>query len=341
MSTHTHTFHVHGMHCRSCVLVTESELTELGHIDSAKANLETRTVVVTGDFGDREAESIAEDLTQVLEKHGYRLAVEREVHDARWRDFSLALPIAIGFAVVFVLLQKLGIVNLIGGGEITYGTAFGIGAIASVSSCMAVVGGLVLSMSANYAKEGKAVKPQALFHIGRLVAFFVLGGVVGAIGSAFTLGSTGIFVLSLLVAIVMLILGINLLDVFPWVKRLQPTLPTSVSGKLLGLKRLNHTLTPLVVGAVTFFLPCGFTQSMQLYTLTTGTFMKGSLIMFAFALGTLPVLALLSFGSVGLKSRKASSLFFKTAGLVVIFFALVNITTSMAAAGIIPPLLNF
>ena len=81
---------------------------------------------------------------------------------------------------------------------------------------MAVVGGLVLSMSATFAREGDKVRPQILFHTGRIVSFFILGGVIGALGSAFTLGPTGMFVLGLLVGIVMLILGINLLDVFPW-----------------------------------------------------------------------------------------------------------------------------
>ena len=206
---------------------------------------------------------------------------------------------------------------------------------------MAVVGGLVLSMSANFAKEGDKVRPQVLFHIGRLVSFFILGGVIGVLGSVFQLGSMGTFVLNLIIAVVLLILGINLLDIFPWVKKFQPTIPSFIGKRIHGLKNINHTFTPLLIGVATFFLPCGFTQSMQIYTLTTGSFVAGALIMGTFALGTFPVLALLSFSSLGIHKKAQSGVFFKTAGLVVIFFGIFNLINALVAAGIIPPLFSF
>jgi sulfite exporter TauE/SafE len=180
-----------------------------------------------------------------------------------------------------------------------------------------------------------------MFHVGRLVSFFILGGLIGVLGSVFQLGATGMLVLGLVVAIVLLILGINLLDIFPWVKRLQLTMPKSLGSRVHELKNANHVLTPLVVGIVTFFLPCGFTQSMQIYTLTTGSFLKGGLTMFAFALGTLPVLALLSFSSLGIHKKAQSGIFFKTAGLIVIFFAIFNLINTLAGAGIIDPVFSF
>lgn len=48
-----------------------------------------------------------------------------------------------------------------------YETAFGIGFVASISSCLAIVGGLVLSLSASSAREGGTWRTPALFHIGR------------------------------------------------------------------------------------------------------------------------------------------------------------------------------
>lgn len=337
----TYTFHVNGMHCNACVVLTESELNDVPEVSKAKSSLANHSVEVTGDFGDKEPEHIARDLSEILEPHGYTLSLEKQKHLAKWSDFRLALPIALGFIVLFIVLQKLGIVNLVTASKVDYGTAFVIGLIASVSTCMAVVGGLVLSMSANFAKEGDKVRPQVLFHAGRLVSFFLLGGAIGALGSAFQLDATGTFILSLLVAIVLLILGINLLDVFPWAKKLQPTMPAFIGKRVHGLKNVNHTLTPLLVGVATFFLPCGFTQSMQIYTLTTGSFLTGALIMFTFALGTLPVLALLSFSSLGIHKKAQSGIFFKTAGLVVIFFGIFNLINALVAMGIIPPLFSF
>jgi sulfite exporter TauE/SafE len=225
--------------------------------------------------------------------------------------------------------------------EVGLGTALLLGLVASVSTCMAVVGGLVLSMSASFAKEGDRVRPQVLFHLGRLVAFFVLGGVIGALGGVVQLGATGTFVVSVLVALVLLVLGINLLDVFPWAKRFQLTLPAWAGTYAHSLKSVNHTLTPLLVGVATFVLPCGFTQSMQLYALSTGSFWTGASTMFAFAVGTLPVLALLSFGALGIHTKAQSGVFFKAVGLVVIFFGLLNLASALAGAGVIPPLVNF
>lgn len=339
--TQKYTFHVHGMHCNACVLMIESELGDLLNITHVKSSLKDHTVDVEGDFGNKTPEQIAEDLTVPLKPHGYTVSVEKSKHIVNWSDFKIAVPIALGFAVLFVVLQKMGIVNLVSAGNVTYGTAFVIGVIASLSTCMAVVGGLVLSMSATFAKEGDKVKPQLMFHVGRITSFFILGGFIGVVGSAFTLNTSTTFILSLIIGIIMLILGINLLDTFHWAKKLQPSMPKFIAKHAHGVSKFNHTLTPLLVGIATFFLPCGFTQSMQLYTLTTGSFLQGGLTMFAFALGTFPVLALISFSSFSIQKSSKAGIFFKTAGLIVIMFAIFNLINSLVVIGILPPVFNF
>ena len=337
----TYTFHVNGMHCKACVMLTESELSEVPGVSGVKSSLENLSVEVTGEFGDKEPENIARDLNEVLKPHGYTLSLEKQKYSVKWSDFYVAIPIALAFITLFIVLQKLGIVNLVTTSKVGYGTAFVVGLIASVSTCMAVVGGLVLSMSANFVKAGDRIRPQILFHIGRLVSFFILGGVIGALGSIFQFGATSTFILSLVVAIVLIILGINLLEIFSWIKKFQLTMPGFIGKRVHSLKNINHTLTPLLVGVATFFLPCGFTQSMQIYTLTTGSFWTGSLIMFMFALGTLPVLAFLSFSSLSIHKKAQSGIFFKTAGLVVIFFGIFNLINALVAFGIIPPIFSF
>jgi len=206
---------------------------------------------------------------------------------------------------------------------------------------MAVVGGLLLSMSATFARAGDRMRPQVLFHLGRIISFFILGGAIGAIGSAFQFGAIGTFVIGLITGFVMLILGLNLLDIFHFAKRFQPTMPKFVSQKMLQVTKINHTLTPVLVGIATFFLPCGFTQSMQIFTLSTGSFWSGGLTMLAFALGTLPVLALVSFSSFSIKNSLRAGIFWKSAGLIVILFALFNLINSLVAMGWLPPVFNF
>lgn len=342
MNNKTYTFHIHGMHCKACVFMTESELKDLPNIVSAKSSLDNHSVEIVGDFGDKTPEQIAEELTVPLKPHGYTVSVEKQITHNNWSDFKIAIPIALMFVGLFIFLQKIGLVNLINTSTgISYGTAFVIGIIASLSSCMAVVGGLLLSMSATFAKEGEKIKPQLMFHGGRIVSFFVFGGIIGAIGTVFTLNTFATFLLSLIIGLVMVVLGLNLLDIFPWAKKLQPGMPKFLSNNALKVAKINQSLTPLLIGVITFFLPCGFTQSMQIYTLSTGGFVQGSLTMLAFALGTLPVLSLISFSSFSIHKSSKAGIFFKSAGLIVILFALFNIINSLVVIGIIPPIFNF
>ena len=334
-------FHIRGMHCKSCALFTESELKKFPYIKEVKASLKSNLVEITGNFGERMPEQVASELSSVLHPHGYTLSVEKIEKKINWGEFKVAIPITIAFVILYVFLQKIGLVNLVNVSHISYGTVFLIGIIASLSSCMAVVGGLLLSMSATFAKNGNKVKPQVMFHVGRIVSFFVLGGIIGMLGAVFRFSTIWIFILDFIIAIIMLVLGINLLNIFPWAKRFQIGMPKFLSKRAMGVSKLNHTLTPLLVGVATFFLPCGFTQSMQLYTLTTGNFMKGGFIMFAFALGTLPILGLLSFSSFSVQKSSKSGIFFKTAGLIVILFALFNLINALVIINILPPIFNF
>lgn len=325
------------MHCKACTLLIEEAFRELPHIASARVSLSGQQVAVTGDFADEVPEKIADELTKLVHGHGYTISVEKHAPVKGWEDFYYAVPIALVLIAAFILLQKAGLTSLITSSDVGFGTAFLIGLIASVSSCLAIVGGLVLSLSANSAKEGGTWRTQTLFHAGRIVGFFVLGGLVGMIGNALQLGLTANIILSAIVAVVMLMLGINLLDIFHFTKRLQLTMPSGFSRYIVRGGSRDQYLAPALIGIGTFFLPCGFTQSMQLYALSTGSFTQGSLTMLFFALGTFPMLALLSFGGLTLAHKPWKGIFFKTAGIVVILLALVNLSNALATAGVIPP----
>ncbi len=329
-----------GMHCKACGLLITDKLSEVPGVVSVRVDDARNTAEVVVET-EAAAETIARDLSAVIEKDGYTLTIEKTRFVPKWSEFRYALPIALVFSAAFYLLQKAGLVNLINAENVNFSAAFGIGLVASVSSCLAVVGGLLLSVSAQYAKEGGKKTSQILFHAGRIISFFVLGGVIGLIGSAFTLSSLAALILGTVVGLIMLSLGLNLLEVFPWAKRLQPHMPKFLTRATKGVAQFEHGLVPLLIGASTFFLPCGFTQSMQVYSLSTGTFFGGAMTMFAFALGTFPVLALISFTSVELGKGKWSGVFFKTAGLLVIAFGIMNMVNSFAAAGIIRPVFGF
>ncbi len=337
----TLTFYIGGMHCKACEILSESEILKIPGVISAKSEMRSSTITIVGDFGDEGSESIAKGLNEILKKYDYTVSVGKTTQSNNFSDFKIALPISLVVILLFFFLQKIGLVNFISSGTTSYSTIFLIGIVASLSSCMAVVGGLLLSMSATFAKSDNKFKPQILFHIGRLVSFFVLGGILGLFGSALSINDTVSLALGFVVALVMIILGLNLLGIFKWTKHITPGMPKFISRHAMGVSKLNYSVTPFLVGIVTFFLPCGFTQSMQILSLSSGSFVSGALTMLVFALGTLPVLSLISFSFMGFKDKRKSDVFFKTAGLIVIVFAVLNLLSTLVAAGIIRPIFNF
>jgi sulfite exporter TauE/SafE/copper chaperone CopZ len=333
----TYTFHVKGTHCASCKILIEDILKGQDLVKNVQVNLKRETVEIETE-SDQNPEELANTLSSKIEPNGYTLSVEKIIEEKK-EDNTLfqAIPIGLAFLVLFFLLQKSGILNLGIGGKTTPVTSFVIGIIASLSSCLAIVGGLILSLSAKVAQDENtgAKKPLILFHAGRLVGFALFGGILGLIGETIGINFTFSAILGLIASVVMILLGVNLIGIF---KKSTITLP---SGIFSFFRKVEHaTFAPILIGIGTFFLPCGFTQAMQIASLSSGSFISGLLIMFAFALGTLPVLSLLSFGSVSFARSKHAPLFFKSAGVVVVGLGLFALLAGLAGLGIINPLFN-
>ena len=322
------------------MVLIKNKLSEDARIKSVEIDFKQNTAEIDGDFDGENSAEIADDLTKLVHQSGYGLTVDKVQKKVNWAEFKTAIPLAIIVITIFAWLQKSGLIN-VDPSDMNYTTAFIIGIVASISTCLAVVGGFILSLSANFAKEGDDFKPHLLFHIGRLGGFFVLGGVIGLLGAAFHLNFTFSLVLSSITALVMLVLGVNLLDIFDLSKKWQAVLPHNFSRHIVNLAQVKHSLVPVLLGAATFFLPCGFTQSMQIYALSLGDFWKSATFMLAFSLGTLPVLSAISFGAFKVGEQKNAGMFFKAAGILVIFMAIFNLLNTLAAAGIIAPVVNF
>ena len=338
MSIKTHTLYITGTHCSACKHLVEEKLAEEQDLTNVTVSLKEETVTFETSKSDDVA-VLSTYLTSLLSEYGYGVHGEKQIGGTKKNEWLTAV---LGVAVVvfgFVLLERMGLTSLIGTGEGTLVTAFLVGLVASVSTCLAVVGGLVLSVSATYAQKGNGWRPQVHFHLGRLVGFFILGGMLGALGEVIQIGFIGSTVLGVIASLVMLVLGIHLLDITKKVSMF--TLPKGVSNFFANAAHRTGALAPVLLGAVTFFLPCGFTQSMQIVSLSSGSAVTGALTMLIFALGTLPVLALLSFGSLDLAKSQYKGVFFKTAGILVILFALFNMHNAFVVFGVIPPVISF
>ncbi len=331
-----YTLHVSGTHCASCKILIEDVIGEQELVKNVKVDLKRETVEIETEDG-QNIEDLAAFLTSKIKGNGYTLSVEKQSEETTNDGvIGKAIPLGLGILVLFFLLQKSGILNLGIGGVVTPATAFIIGLIASVSSCLAIVGGLVLSLSAKMSEDDVSdTKTFILFHIGRLFSFALLGGVLGLVGNKIGISFTFSAILGILASVVMICLGLNLVGVFA---KNKITLP---SGIFNFFRKVEHKiLAPIFVGVGTFFLPCGFTQSMQFAALSSGSFASGVLIMLSFALGTLPMLLLLSFGSASFAQGKHAPLFFKSAGVVVIGLGLFALLAGLAGLGIINPLFN-
>ncbi|MBK5215433.1 MAG: sulfite exporter TauE/SafE family protein [Candidatus Pacebacteria bacterium] len=333
----TYIYHVSGTHCPSCKILIEDVLNEQDFIEKAVVDLKKETIEIETE-SEKHRDEIAEILTSKIKPNGYTLSLEKIIIDKKSDNtLWIAIPFGLVLLMLFFLLQKSGILNLGIGGETTPTTSFIIGIIASLSSCLAIVGGLVLSLSAKVAQDekGSKKKPFILFHAGRLLGFAILGGLLGLVGEAIGINFTLTAILGLIASVVMIILGLNLVGIF---EKNKITLPSNIFK--FFRKAENTTLAPVLIGLGTFFLPCGFTQSMQIVALTSGSFLSGFMIMFSFALGTLPVLALLSFSSISFAQSKHAPLFFKSAGVVVVGLGIFAFLGGLAGIGIINPLFN-
>ncbi len=312
-------------------MLIQETLEEQG-FNEVHLSLSDETITLSG-IRDETAASCAAYCTELLREHGYVFYPTRPTHGSTLREWYAVAPLVALIIVGLRSLDQLGVTTLLSGRDASLSTAFLVGLVASVSTCLAVVGGLVLSLSATYARKGATMRPHALFHLGRLGGFFVLGGLLGALGSVVRVGVYGSTILGIVVSVVMLVLGLQLLELTPRVHAF--TIPRGLFDRITVWSRSLGRGAPVLIGTSTFFLPCGFTQSMQVMALASGSMVQGALTMVAFALGTLPVLALLSFGSRDLAQSKYRGVFFKVVGCLVILFALFNLHTALTVFGII------
>jgi plastocyanin domain-containing protein len=90
----------------------------------------------------------------------------------------------------------------------------------------------------------------------------------------------------------MLIMGFNMMGLFPQLRRFMPRMPKIFMQKINSLPSTPHSPlpTPLLIGFLNGFMPCGPLQAMQLYALSTGSPVRGGISMFLFCLGTIPLM---------------------------------------------------
>lgn len=332
---------IKGMHCTSCELLIEKSLSEIRGVTKVEVSHTNGEAFV---YYQNEQPSL-DKLAAAIKEGGYEIGKAESVSlfSNKFQDYK---DLAWAFVIILIgwwLIKALGLndINIGGGSPKSIGVSILVGLVAGFSTCMAIIGGLTLGLSAKFAENhrdataGQKFMPHLYFNFGRILGFGLLGGILGSIGSVFQLSTFATGTLTLFVAGVMIILGIQLTEISPKISGWKITLPKSIA-KFLGInqnqKEYSHR-GAMIMGALTFFLPCGFTQAMQLFAVTSGSFVSGALIMALFALGTAP--GLLSIGGLtSVLTGKKAKLFFKFSGLVVVFLGLYNFANALTIAGL-------
>lgn len=339
-------FAVDGMHCRSCELTIERRFKRLPNVRQVDVNVAkgVARVVCEGEAPTLETlnRAVAGDGYHVRPlSEGARPNPEIDLSESRRPSFWQLVGL---FALVLLLgkiVSGLGWLKPVAAFNdgATFWTVFAIGLVAASSACIAVSGGLLLSAAATFnaryrsAAPGARMRPVFLFVAGRVASYGLLGGTIGLIGKALTPSPLVTGSIAILAALYMLVMGLDMLRLAPaWLKGLMPRMPKSLSHRIMDAEGREHPLAPLLLGAATFFLPCGFTQALQLYALTTGSFARSALLMSGFALGTAPALLALGWASGSLRG-KAGSFFFRFSGALVVVLGLWNVQNGLAITG--------
>ena len=333
---------ISGMTCRACEMRVGKALRAVPGVTDARVSA-TRGLAVLGTAGPVDRARLA----AAVRSAGYELGARERAwltRDRRvWRDVLLASGLVALVALVAAATGLLDAAGSVGGPLATGGLLVVVllGLAAGLSTCMALVGGLVLAVAARFAEQhpelgtGARLRPHVVFNVGRVVGFAALGAATGAVGSALTLDPRVLAVLVVAVSLVMGALGLRLTAVSPRLSTGGLALPAGLS-RLLRLDRPRagyRDRSALLLGAGSFFLPCGFTQAVQVYALSTGSPARAATVLGLFALGTTPGLLGLA-GLTAVVRGAAADRFLRLAGVAVLAFAALNVH---GALGVLAP----
>ncbi len=233
--------------------------------------------------------------------------------------------------------------------------AFVTGLTSGGLSCLAVQGGLLASSLENQIEKdfqnagqrkgrnkknikhsrSKLALPILVFLIAKLLAYSILGFLLGLVGQAFQLSPIARAILQIGIGIFMLGSALRMLNVHP-IFRFFVFEPPAFLRRLIrktAKNADNSTLvTPAFLGFMTVLIPCGVAQAMMAVALGTGNPLQGAALMFAFTLGTSPVFFAVSYFATQL-GQKLEKYFMRIVAIVVLVLALVTINSGLTLAG--------
>ena len=338
-------FQVQGITCGHCVSVIRHTLRGLPGVRRVEVHRRTGVVKM---WAEGSAPTL-EALNALLQPQGYAAtkitaAPQQATPAVSHPSMEQVMLAAFGLLMVLLVWKNLGLDQTTSGigADMGLWAAAGAGLLASLSTCMASAGALVMAMARRHGElsphdglRGLGL-PLGLFHLGRVAAYGVGGAVLGLLGQRLLPQSWLLAALSVGVGLLMAGVGLQLAGLWP--RQLTFNAPwTAALGRLTDYCVDGaHPMASAGLGALTFFLPCGFTQSLQLVALGAADPLRGGAIMALFALGTMPGLSGLGvlMGAGGPRVSRGVGL---VGGMLVVVMGLGNIRGGLVMLGLAPP----
>ena len=223
-----------------------------------------------------------------------------------------------------------------------YWLAFLTGLTTGGISCFAVQGGLLTSALINDEEinisKGLRTRTLTVFLISKLIAYTILGFILGAIGSSLLITPKVQGWLQIIIGIYMIITAANLVNLHPFFKHFVITPPKFIFRILRNQTKVKSFFTPVILGTLTILIPCGVTQAMMLLAVSTSNPVVSASIMFAFILGTIPVFFVIGMAANELFKRKALAVL---AALVVASMGILSINSGQVLRGSVHTIQNY
>ena len=213
--------------------------------------------------------------------------------------------------------------------------------------CLAVQSGLLASTLAYQVEQdmkaqGEAAsqkfkphiaQPIFLFLLAKLIAYTILGFLLGTLGSALQLTPTIQALIYMAVGVFMLGNGLRMLNVHPIFRYFVIEPPKWLTRFIRRKSKNSDTIvTPLFMGTLTLFLPCGVTQAMMAAALATGSAAQGAALMFAFILGTTPLFFSVSYFATRLGAA-VEKYFTRIVAVTMLILGLVSLDSGLNLMG--------
>jgi uncharacterized protein len=234
-----------------------------------------------------------------------------------------------------------------------YLVAFITGLTTGGLSCLAVQGGLLASSLERQMeqdllnrpapigkKRAKAAKrarsrmdlPILLFLGAKIMAYTLLGLLLGALGSVLKLNTTMRAILLVAIGVFMIGNALRMFNVHPIFRYFVIEPPKFITRYIRRTSKSDELFTPLFLGALTVLIPCGVTQAMMAVAMGTGDPWQAAGLMLAFTLGTSPVFFAVSYLAMELGARM-ESIFMRVVAVIVLILGLVSVDSGFALMG--------